>query len=674
MNTKNFLDDSKKGGEHVLEIMKKDLKSTIKNPIVMVVLLAIIIIPSLYALVNIYACWNPYENTDNIQFAIANEDNGSTYEGERFNVGNDLETMLENDTNFDWVFVSSDELRRGVQNGTYYAGIIVPTNFTESVLSVTSDNPHSGELEYVVNQKYPVASKLTDSAAKSVYNKINAEIVMFINLAAYDKLGDLQSSLASGAIQMSSGAVQLTGGASQVSAGAGAVSSGASQVSAGASQLSSGAGAVSSGANQVSSGASQLSSGANRVSTGASQVSTGASQVSSGASAVSSGASELSAGANQVSGGASQISQNVKQQSGGQKSQLSDSLDNLASGASQVADKSNELSAGASQVSTGANQVSSGASEVSSGANSLSEGANSLASGASQVANGADSLASGANSLAGGVNELADGSLSLAAGAELLANSAASALMTASSSLYLASDSLSDVTGVDEDQLGDYIYSPVKLEKHELYPISNYASQVAPFYIVLSMWVGALITCVMLKTGSSYGTKYKPHEVYMGKLMLFNIMAVLQSIITIIGCYIIGIDIYDNIMFIFSCIFVSLIFMVITYSLISLLGQVGKGISILLLVFQISGTGGIYPIDIMSDFFRIIYPYLPMTHAINIVREATIGLRWANYLPSFAVLLIIGVLFVILSLILKQRFDARTHYFEEKLEESNLFG
>ena len=108
--------------------------------------------------------------------------------------------------------------------------------------------------------------------------------------------------------------------------------------------------------------------------------------------------------------------------------------------------------------------------------------------------------------------------------------------------------------------------------------------------------------------------------------------------------------------------------------MISVFGQVGKGIAMILLVFQISGTGGIYPIDIMSNVFQVLYPYLPMTHAINLVRESALGLIWANYLPSFAYLLIVGVLIIILSLLLKQRFDKRTKYFEEKLKESNLFS
>ena len=110
------------------------------------------------------------------------------------------------------------------------------------------------------------------------------------------------------------------------------------------------------------------------------------------------------------------------------------------------------------------------------------------------------------------------------------------------------------------------------------------------------------------------------------------------------------------------------------YSLVSVLGEVGKGIAIILLVFQISGTGGIYPVEIMNKIFGMLYPYLPMTHAINMVREAQLGLIWANYIPSFLILLGLGVAVVLASVILKRSFDKRTKFFEEKLEESNLFN
>ena len=290
------------------------------------------------------------------------------------------------------------------------------------------------------------------------------------------------------------------------------------------------------------------------------------------------------------------------------------------------------------------------------------------------MAEGSSELASGANTLSRGIHVLADGSIELADGAELLGYSSASALRNASDEIGFAAEQLSAITDVDGDKVEDYFYSPVVLKRHEEFPINNYGSQVAPFYLVLSMWVGALVTTVMLKTGSSVGTKYRPHEMYYGKLMLFIIMALLQTTVTLIGSFLLGIDVSNPLLFIFSCYFVAAVFMALIYSLTSVFGDVGKGVAILLLVFQISGSGGIYPVEIMNNIFRVIYPYLPMTHGINMVREAQLGVLWTNYLPSFVFLLILGAVVTIVSIVLKQRWEKRTKYFEEKLDESNLFN
>lgn len=833
----NFLDKDTisnhigKSKSNVREIMHNDFRSSFKNPVVIFVLIAIIIIPSLYALVNISACWDPYESTGNVKFAIANEDGGAKYDNYTINAGDDLVKSLKNNTDFDWQFVSSSELRQGVHDGKYAAGIIVPRNFSESIVSITSDNPHSAHLEYVVNEKSnPVAGKLTDAGARAVYNRLNDEIVSFIDVAAYGQLDELQEGLASGADNMSegadeldagadevqSGADEVTSGANQVSSGADELASGSGQLATGAGQLATGAGSLSSGAGQLATGADSLSSGANTLASGSNQLATGAQAVSSGSTSLAQGANQLSSSADQVASGASQVadgSQQINRQSienyndflklkqllsnGGDTQKLSDdvsklstdtsrtsqrlkdldnqssevsdnaysvysdannlsgdaaqlavssyyvsnqthdisnSMDNvsrdmsqlqqamnsnnqtqiqlllkkidiemnmtnqkfaqvtygsqqvangtsqlaagsrqLANGSSQVAAGSGQVSSGASELAAGAYRLSGGADELSSGAHQLSGGADELYGGANQLSSGANQVSSGANELSSGVHVLSNGTIELASGASLLGHTSASALDNASDSIGKVADRLHNVTKLDQDDVGDYFYSPVKLDRHEVFHTSNYGSQVAPFYIALSMWVGAVVTVVMIKPGTSKGTKYRPYEMYLGKLVLFLIMALLQTTVTLAGAFVLGIDMVNIPLFLFSCYLVSLVFMTFIYSLVSVFGDVGKGLAMLLLVFQISGTGGNYPIDIMTEFFRVIYPYLPMTHGITIIREAELGLVWSNYLPSFAFIVILGCATILVSIILKQKWDKRTKYFEDKLHESNLF-
>ena len=604
----------------VLEIIRNDFKSAFSNPIVTIILVGLIILPSLYALINIDACWDPYGNTGQVEFAIANLDKGATFDGNKINVGNELVKDLKDNDKFKWTFVTEDELRDGVYKGDYYAGIIIPKNLSKNIISITGDDPKQAKLEYIVNMKAnPVGAKLTDSGSNAVYNALNAKIVEIINLAAYGKLGELQEGLAAGADQLASGGNQLAAGSAQVA----------------------------SGADQVSSGADQVKDGASQVKDGASQVQKGAKDVNNGADAVQKGSTAVKDGASKVEQGSEEI-----------QSAIDPSL--IPDG--PVKDYVN-----------GNVELANGSGEVANGASKLADGSVDLAKGSSKLANGSSAVAGGASDLADGSVQLAEGSLALAAGSQLLSNAATQALFAASGALGASADSLADITGINETILGDYFYAPVKLDRHEIFPTPDYGSQVSPFYLVLSMWVGALITCAMLKPGTSTGTKYTPLEMYFGKSVLFLIMGLLQSCVTIIGAHILGIYIANEAMFILSCLTVSGVFMILVYSLVSALGNVGKAVAIVLLVLQISGTGGIYPVEIMSPIFNILNPYLPMTYAITLIREAQLGLIWSNFIPALIILFALGIVTVIVSIIIKEKADKATHYFENKLEESGLF-
>ena len=597
---------SRKDPMMIAEIMKNNFKGAFKNPIVIMVLIALVILPSLYALLNIQACWDPYGNTGDVPFAIANLDNGTTFNGEDINVGKELANDLKNNDKFEWTFVSEDELRQGVYNGTYYAGIVIPKNLSENIVSIAGDNPQQAKLEYVVNMKTnPVAVKLTDTGANTVYTSLNAKIVEIIDIAAYQKLGELQAGLAEGAKKLASGGKQLQAGSAKVSAGA-----------------------------------SQVIAGEKQVTDGAATVSDGATKVKSGASDVKKGSDQLSDGAKQIEQGSEELQNAVD------PSLLPDGP------VKDYAEGNVELAEGSSQ---------------------LAQGANKLANGTSELAGGSAKLADGSVALANGSAKLAEGSLSLASGAQLLSNGATQALFTASSSLGSTADTLGAITGIDEGTLGDYFLSPVKLERNELFSVNSYGSDISPFYLVLSMWVGAIITCVMLHPGTSQGTKYSPFEMYFGKLLTYIIMSILQASVTIIGCYILGVQIVNPLLFIFSCLLVSMTFMILIYSIISAIGTVGKGIGVILLVLQISAIGGLYPIQIMHPFFRALYPYMPMTYGITLVREAQLGVVWSNYMPALAILIAIALVTVTAAVIIKEKLDKPSHYFEEKLEESGLF-
>ena len=163
--------------KNIQKIIKDDISAALKNPVVLIVLIALIILPSLYSVINIYACWDPYEDTDNINFIIVNNDNPVTVNGTTYAYGDMVVDELKNNSNFNWVYKDEDEARESLKNGTDYAAIIIPEDFSKDILSVYSGNPKQAKIEYLDNDKTsPVAPKITSKAASNVVNEINNKI------------------------------------------------------------------------------------------------------------------------------------------------------------------------------------------------------------------------------------------------------------------------------------------------------------------------------------------------------------------------------------------------------------------------------------------------------------------------------------------------------------------
>ena len=173
-------------------IFKNDMKAVKNNPVVMVVLLVIILLPSLYALLNIEATWDPYARTSNIEVAVVNEDLGYTSNGTNYNIGNMLVNELKNNTNFRWQFVDESTGLNGVKNGKYYAVLIIPSNFSQQLLSIQTSNPQQAQIQYIVNDKTnPIAPRLTNAGVDTIQSKINGEIVKTVDGIIFGKLSDI---------------------------------------------------------------------------------------------------------------------------------------------------------------------------------------------------------------------------------------------------------------------------------------------------------------------------------------------------------------------------------------------------------------------------------------------------------------------------------------------------
>src|SRR5690625_758998 len=219
-----------------------------------------------------------------------------------------------------------------------------------------------------------------------------------------------------------------------------------------------------------------------------------------------------------------------------------------------------------------------------------------------------------------------------------------------------------------------FFSEPVLLDEHSVFPIENYGSGMTPFYTILSLWVGGLLLISLVSTNTSLPEDLSSHHVYFGKLLLFVFLGILQTLIVTTGdIFLLQVNISSPIWFVVFGLFCSLIFMTIVYTFVSIFGDVGKSMVIVMLVLQIAGSGGTYPVVLLPKFFQVISPFLPFTYAIDLMREALGGIVWSNVIYDLIILTIFGIIAIIFGTLLKKPINKVTNKSMKKSRESGIF-
>ncbi len=225
----------------------------------------------------------------------------------------------------------------------------------------------------------------------------------------------------------------------------------------------------------------------------------------------------------------------------------------------------------------------------------------------------------------------------------------------------------------DPSRVSDFFASPVNLDEHKLYPIPTYGSAMSPFYTVLAFWVGGLILVSTLKVDIDNKEEYRSYEAYFGRLFTFVTIGIAQAgIVTIGDIYLLDAYVVDRLMFVLLGIFVSVVFITIIYTLVSIFGNTGKVLAIILLVTQIGGSGGTFPVQMAPDFFQEIHRFLPFTHGITLMREAVGGLIWSVVLKNIAYMSVYLFIAIIAGVALKKFFNRSSDKFMERARQSKM--
>ncbi|MCC0644441.1 MULTISPECIES: YhgE/Pip domain-containing protein [unclassified Clostridioides] len=716
-----------KGLKNILEIFKSDLKDIRGNYAVLIIVVGLAFLPSLYAWFNIKASWDPYGSTANMLVAVTNEDKGNEIAGQKINIGDQLIEQLKDNKSLGWQFVDEKTALEGVKKGTYYASLKIPKNFTKDLTSLITDDVKKGELIYTVNEKInAVAPKITDKGASAIQLQVNQTIIKTVSEIVLGVSNGVGAGIEHGLPKLTkveSSLIDLQKRFDHINKTVDLAADATSKLSGTVKDIKADLPTIKKTLNDTKLLSSDvkkfLEDTNNNVDELSPLIKSDLNLMVDLSSSASSLTLNLIDAVNSGSEDVPKLIDNLSEKLSNLQS-LNDTLEDFLTKLNQLTsnnrlddvinsleDSSNKIDSSISTLNDIKDKVISGQQPSISALNnvlSLSNGIgrinlnilnnfdskiskpiNSIFEKSINVANDIITVLDKAEAKLPKVEEILTTSLSLSGNAQESISLIREKLPLAKGMLDDLVDTLSKISnGEDMKKLvnllesdiltkSNFLKEPVEVKTEKLYPIANYGSAMTPFYSVLSTWVGILLLSALLST-SVHGN-YKPYEIYFGRGLTFLSIALVQGFIIGTGdILLLGVTAEHPILLIILLMFTSMVFNFIVYSLVSVFGNIGKAIAIVLLVVQIGSSGGTFPIQVTPTFFQRINPIMPFTYAIGATREAVGGIYPPNLIKDILVLLLFMILFICLNVLLKGPINRVIKPFNKKFGDSNLTG
>ena len=714
--------------KNIIEIFRKDIKEVFRKTNTWIIIVGLIFLPSMYAWPNILSSWDPYGHTNNIKVAVTSEDEGTTVDGKDLNLGKSLVSGLKNNKNLDWQFVSNKQKAEdGVRIGDYYASIVVPKNFSQDMTSVSRAEPQRATIEYTVNEKInAISPKITNSGASAIANNISKNFVETANGIIFEKLHEAGIKFEENLPSIEKAKQEIFKLNDNFSTYEQAVSELIAKVEHGSNILNNVQNTLPE-IDRVATNSIMLADKAgitinniqgfnerllpiiNNHLNVVEEVSKEANVIAKEIQQKPDKTEEIKVRQKaldsrlQASGERLQLVKNIFEYFNNLSnerlfnSQL-DRVTTLSNDITMIKEVNNNIYNNMDYYEEIADTVKEEFVNRSARVNEVSTNINSklndeIAPLISQVLNKAEvniDKVSGIIAHAQGEFPTVERKLSEA---EIKINNAYGRLLSLQAQMPSAKSKIQKLTdeikkadsGIDKNQLvnllkvdykqqAEFFANPVKLQENKLYHIENYGSAMTPFYTVLSIWVGSLLMSSLLTTKvEDEEKKYKPYQKYFGRGLLFVIISLFQTLIITLGdMYVLGTQATSPYRFVLYALLISLLFSSIIYTIVCILGNVGKAVCIVLLVLQLGSSGGTFPIQMTSEFFQALYPKVPFTYSIGLLREAVGGV----YIP--AVERDIKILFIYLIVVLVGgailvSLKARSAKLSRERERSKLF-
>lgn len=716
--------------KNALLVFKRDVKSIIRNPVAIIIVLGICIIPSLYAWVNIKACWDTYKNTSTIPIAVVNNDKGSVLNDKEINVGNDVVEELKNNNEIGWEFVSEKEADLGLVDGTYYAMIQIPEDFSQDLTSIVSVNIKKPEIIYKVQTKSnPVAVKIAGAAKTSLIDQVTSNFIKTVNETIFsvaNDIGEKADENKDKIIKLKDSIILLDenmdlllsalDGTNNLSIN---INDFLLEIENIVPELTSGLEAAVNINNETAISADNsrniLNNTIDNLGFNLESIKDTNERIQMQLEALQNSSdnnllSDIKSTLNDINKTIKTMNESVtstinfleKVNSIIQNAEVSNliaSLQNLQSKLESVQDKiqtlqkditstSDDLSMTLSSLSESFADINNNIISVIQQYNSnVKEELNNMFNSLIATIDDANYLINQSKGLVSEIDEFIN---TASEGSELTAEMTkklSESLNEFKDPIDLLSEKLKLVDNNDlinivsilqsnPSFMGEFISEPFDIVDEAIYEIPNYGSAMAPVYTVLSLWVGGLMLTAILKTevtdfeGSE---KLTLRQKYFGKMITFVVLALIQGLVVSVGNKLI-LNIYtvNTTLMILFALATSFTFSIIIYTLVATFGNVGKALSIIFMIVQLAGSGGSYPIQVDPLIFRILQPFFPFTYSLGGFREAIAGPLASSVIIDFVVLGAISILFILFGYYLKEPLHPIVSKFESKFKESGI--
>lgn len=708
----------------VHEILYKDCQEVMKNRLITIIVVALMIFPSLYAWFNIEAFWDPYGNTKNLSVAIVNQDKDYEFKNQKLNFGNDIVKNLKENRSLDWNFVNSKTAMEGLETGRYYAILTIPKDFTKSLMSVTQVDVRKARIIYTTNEKTnAIAEKITDQGANKLQAKISNHLIQVISktslgamggisnmtdditpkltemkkslqrldaqlvnskkLAENNKnmIGDLDKSLASSKASLD--AIKRTmNSAKKINDDIGSM---ATDATSGIQNSSASLKSALRDVSRILESSVNLAQSLNSIGDkGAQQAVISIGNIKDKIDQAAIRVNNISQVLNDINVVNSNVLNNAVTRLNNEYRSLTDASSRLAGIIDQVNSTS---SLTYSQVQDTVNIVA----DSNKGINDIISDFDDLVTRPLSRVNG------NVSTITGDIRSMVDSTGQLYPSVNNFINTASTLNGRVGSSITILESSIDILRGQVSDSIkmideiqnnkdlkafnnviksnilerADFIKNPVEIKEEKLYKMANYGSSMAPFYSVLAAWVGVIILSTILSTEPS--KQYRSIDRYLGRLSFFLILSLIQSIIISTGdLLLLGVTAKEPVLFILILMLCSIAFCILIFTLVSCFKTLGKGIAMFLLVIQIGGSGGTFPVQMTPTFFRTINSVIPFTYGINACREAIGGVYMQNLLGDIGALLLFAIIPLIFGIMFKEDINDLLEPLSEKFEKSFL--